>query len=233
MNSGPPNDPCILDISDPWARERAAAALEQGLVVAVPTDTVYGIAARIDRPEGIARLFGLKGRRREVAIAVLVGDEGQAAAMGLVSPAARRLAAAFWPGPLTIVVERPPTGAGGAGEPAAADIGGDGRTIGLRVPNHSALLALLAATGPLATTSANRSGLPTPASVEGVAAVFGNGVAVYLDGGSSPGGPPSTVVRDGGGALIVLREGPIGAEALASVGKGHASDAPKMRPGSV
>ena len=230
MNSGPPDDACILDIADPGARERAAAALEQGLVVAVPTDTVYGIAARIDRPEGIARLFSLKGRRREVAIAVLVGDVGQAAAMGLLSPEARRLAAAFWPGPLTIVVDRPRPG---PGDPPPADIGGDGRTIGLRVPDHPALLALLAATGPLATTSANRSGFPTPASIEGVVAVFGDGVAVYLDGGPSPGGPPSTVVRDGGGALTVLREGPIGAEALANVGKGHASDAPKMRPGSV
>jgi L-threonylcarbamoyladenylate synthase len=214
VNTEKPQGVPILDATDPEARQRAAAALEQGLVVAVPTDTVYGIAARIDRPEGIARLFALKGRRREVAIAVLVVDEGQAAAMGLVSPAARRLAAAFWPGPLTIVVERPPTGAGGAGEPAAADIGGDGLTIGIRVPDHPALLALLCKTGPLATTSANRSGLPTPADVEGVAALFGAGAALYLDGGPSADGAASTVVRDDGGALTVLREGPIGAEEL-------------------
>jgi L-threonylcarbamoyladenylate synthase len=199
-------------------------------VVAVPTDTVYGIAARIDRPEGIARLFDLKGRRREVAIAVLVHDAEQAAAMGTLSPRTRRLAAAFWPGPLTIVVDRPPRE---PGDPAPADLGGDGRTVGVRVPAHPALRALLAATGPLATTSANRSGLPTPAGVEGVASVFGAGVALYLDGGPSAGGPPSTVVRDDAGALHVLREGPIGAEALQAVGMGHASDAPNMRSGSV
>lgn len=213
-----PNQARILDAADPEAIELAAAALERGLVVAVPTDTVYGIAARIDRPEGIGRLFDLKGRRRDVAIAVLVRDAGQAAAMGLTSPAARRLAEAFWPGPLTIVVARP-AGPGGAKEPVAA-IGGDGRTVGIRVPDHPALLALLGATGPLATTSANRSGSPTPATAGGVASIFGAGVAVYLDGGPAPGGPPSTVVRDDGGTLTVLRQGPIGPEALRAAGQG-------------
>jgi L-threonylcarbamoyladenylate synthase len=217
MNSEASQGVSILDAADPRARERAAAALEQGLVVAVPTDTVYGIAARIDRPEGIARLFELKGRRREVAIAVLVADAGQAAAMGVVSPEARRLAAAFWPGPLTIVVDRP------AAEPGSmppADIGGDGRTIGIRVPDHPALLALLGVTGPLATTSANRSGSPTPLDALGVAAVFGHGVEVYLDGGLSLGGSASTVVRDAGGNLTILREGPIGAETLLAAARG-------------
>lgn len=205
--------PVVADVTDPRARRRAAAALEQGLVVAVPTDTVYGIAARIDRPAAIARLFELKGRRHKVAIAVLVHDVHQAESLGLFSPTAHRLANTFWPGPLTIVVDRliPAPGR------TPAELGGDGRTVGIRVPDHPALLALLADAGPLATTSANRSGLPTPASVKGVTEVFGAGVAVYLDGGPSAGGPPSTVVRDDGGTLNVLRGGPVEAEALEAV----------------
>lgn len=201
----------VAPVADPEARRMAAAALEQGLVVAVPTDTVYGIAARLDRPEAIARLFELKGRRREVAIAVLVHDLHQAESLGLFSPTARRLADAFWPGPLTIVVDRPATVPGDA---PLVDVGGDGRTVGIRVPDHAALLDLLEETGPLATTSANRSGEPTPVTVHAVAEVLGAGVAVYLDGGPSAGGPPSTVVRDEGGMLTVLREGPIEACAL-------------------
>jgi L-threonylcarbamoyladenylate synthase len=204
----------VAGVADPDARRQAAAALEQGLVVAVPTDTVYGIAARLDRPEAIARLFELKGRSREVAIAVLVHDVGQAESIGVLSDTARRLADAFWPGPLTIVVDRlhPADGR------SALNIGGDGQTVGVRVLDHPALLDLLSRTGPLATTSANRSGMPTPAGVEGVVDVFGSGVAVYLDGGPAAGGPPSTVVRDDGG-LTVLRQGPIEAEALEAVAR--------------
>jgi L-threonylcarbamoyladenylate synthase len=215
-------DVCILDVAEPEARNLAASALDRGLVVAVPTDTVYGIAARLDRPDGIGRLFDLKGRRREVAIAVLVGDIEQAAALGLTSRAARRVAAAFWPGPVTIVVDRPSTpGSAESSDAQAADLGGDGRTVGIRVPDQPALRALLGATGPLATTSANRSGLPTPETVDDVAAVFGAGVAVYLDGGPSVGGPPSTVVRVDGETLTVLREGPIGPEALRAAVECH------------
>lgn len=204
----------VRPAGDPGARSAAASALERGLVVTVPTDTVYGIAARLDRPTGIERLFALKGRRREVAIAVLVHDTAQAAAAGRLSGRARRLAARFWPGPLTIVVPR---------APATQDvpIGGDGASIGLRVPDHADLLRLLAVTGPLATTSANRSGEATPATADGVAAVFGDGVAVYLDAGPASGGAPSTVVSDLGRDLVVIRPGPVAPAQLADA-VGHA-----------
>jgi tRNA A37 threonylcarbamoyladenosine synthetase subunit TsaC/SUA5/YrdC len=94
------------------------------------------------------------------------------------------------------------------------DIGGDGRTLGLRVPDHADLRALLRTTGPLATTSANRSGSPTPPTVDGVAGVFGSSVALYLDGGPAGTLRPSTVVSDVGERLTILREGPIPADAL-------------------
>jgi L-threonylcarbamoyladenylate synthase len=201
-----------LPAEDPAAVVQVARLLARGLVAAVPTDTVYGLAARIDRPDAVARLFELKGRRRDAAIAVLVGDLEQARRMGLVSPRGRRLADAFWPGPLTIVVERPPG--------FTADIGGDGRTVGIRVPDHGPLRGLLARSGPLATTSANPSGAPTPATAAGVAAVFGPAVDVYLDGGPSRGGAPSTVVSEVGPELLVLREGPIGAARIRAVAAG-------------
>jgi L-threonylcarbamoyladenylate synthase len=212
--TGPEDAPAggLVAVADPAALERVADVLAGGLVAAVPTDTVYGLAARIDRPEAIDRLFELKGRRRDAAIAVLVGDLGQARRMGLASRRGRRLAEALWPGPLTIVVERPAC--------LTADIGGDGLTVGIRMPGHAALRRLLAQTGPLATTSANPSGEPTPATAAGVAAVFGPRVGVYLDGGPSGGGVPSTVVSDVGSELLVLREGPIGAAAIRAVAAG-------------
>jgi len=165
----------------------------------LPTDTVYGIGARLDRPAALAALFGAKGRPRSLPLPVLVAGVDQARALGVFGGAAQRLAAAFWPGPLTIVVPRL--------ESLRADIGGDGTTIGVRVPDHAGVRALLELTGPLATTSANRSGEPTPPTVEGVAGVFGDAVAVYLDGGTALGGAPSTVVSLAGSTITPLREG--------------------------
>lgn len=211
-SSGADATPRLVDAADPTAVVQLAGALGCGLVVAVPTDTVYGLAARIDHPDAIARLFELKGRRRDAAIAVLVGDMEQAGSMGLLSTRGRRLADAFWPGPLTIVAERPAT--------LGADIGGDGRTVGLRMPDHPLLLRLLEQTGPLATTSANRSGEPTPPTAEAVAGIFGPRVSLYLDGGPSSGRPPSTVVSDVGTELAVLRAGPVSAADLRSVAAG-------------
>lgn len=191
----------ILVAGSPGALAAAADALAAGLLVVIPTDTVYGIAARPDRPQALAALFAAKARPASLALPVLAADPGQAALVGRLDGLAGVLATAFWPGPLTIVVAR------AAG--FDADLGGDGQTVGLRVPAHDEVLALLAATGPLATTSANRSGEPTPPSAGEVATVFGASVAVYLDGGPAPGGAGSTVVSVVGDALSVLREGPI------------------------
>jgi L-threonylcarbamoyladenylate synthase len=191
----------ILDVADPQSLVLAAEAAAAGGLVVVPTDTVYGIAARVDRPEGLAALFEAKSRPRSSALPVLVAGADQAASLGVFSPPAGALARAFWPGPLTIVV---PLRAG-----FDVDLGGDGRTVGLRTPAHPFLLELLALTGPLATTSANRSGEPTPRMVAEIVEVFGEVVDVYLDGGPSSGGPPSSVVSVGEASPALLRAGAI------------------------
>ena len=189
----------VLDAGDPAARQAASAALDQGRLVVVPTDTVYGIAARLDRPEGLAAIFEAKARPAGMALPVLVAGPGQARALALLDERAEALAGAFWPGGLTIVLARHPS--------LTADIGGDGTSVGIRVPRHPALGLLLAETGPLATSSANLSGTPTPDGVEGIQAAFGDAVAVYLDGGPAGAGPPSTVVSLTGREPVLLREG--------------------------
>jgi L-threonylcarbamoyladenylate synthase len=189
----------VLDAADPTARRAAAAAVEQGRLVVVPTDTVYGIAARLDRPAGLAAIFEAKARPSGMALPVLVSGVEQARALALLDERAEALAGAFWPGALTIVLARTPS--------LTAVIGGDGTSVGLRVPHHPALALLLAETGPLATSSANPSGRPTPEAIEEIQAAFGDVVAVYLDGGPAQAGAPSTVVRLTGPEPVLLREG--------------------------
>ena len=181
----------------------AAAALRAGTVVAVPTDTVYGLAVD-PRPDGAtAALFALKGRPSTVELPVLVADLPAAATLagpGGLSPLAAALARRFWPGPLTLVVRR----AGGVGW----DLGGDGRTIGIRCPAHPVARRLCRAVGPLATTSANRHGDPPLTTAAAVAAEFGDAVGAVVDGGTCD-APPSTVVDATGGTLRLLREGAV------------------------
>ncbi|HEY4633413.1 MAG TPA: L-threonylcarbamoyladenylate synthase [Candidatus Limnocylindrales bacterium] len=187
----------------------AIAALRAGEVVVVPTDTVYGIAVDPSRPGATDRLFAIKERPGDVAIPVLAADAEQAFALASdVPPVARALAAAFWPGGLTIVLPR----RSGLG----FDLGGpDDTTIGLRVPDHEVPRALARAVGPLATTSANLHGRPTPETAEEVAAELA-GFAVVLDGGRCA-GAPSTVVVCTGDELRVVREGRIGVHQLHEV----------------
>ncbi len=184
-------------------------------MVVIPTDTVYGLAARPDRPEALAAVFQIKGRPPGLALPVLVGSTADAAVLAILSEPAQRLAGAFWPGALTLVVDRQPG--------FVAALGGDGRTVGIRMPAHPAALALLRRAGPLATTSANRSGEPTPDRAAGVAAVFGDRVAVYVDGGPAPAGEaatPSTVVALTGGAVSILRQGALpAADVLRALGR--------------
>lgn len=190
--------------------EAAVGALRAGEVIVIPTDTVYGLAVDATRAGGTGRLFALKARPLDVAIPVLAADADQAFALAAeVPPAARRLAAELWPGGLTIVVPRRP----GLG----IDLGGpDDATIGLRVPDHDVPRALAARVGPLATTSANRHGEPTPVTAGEVAAVFGDGIGVVLDGGACA-GAPSTVVVCTGAAVRVVREGAVAAEVIRSI----------------
>jgi L-threonylcarbamoyladenylate synthase len=189
--------------------DAAVAALRAGEIVVVPTDTVYGIAVDPSRPGATDRLFAVKARPTDVPLPILAADADQAFSLAAdVSPVARRLAEACWPGGLTIVLPRR------AG--LDFDLGGaDDATIGVRVPDHEVPRALARAVGPLATTSANLHGRPTPETAAGVAAELA-GVAVVLDGGRCA-GAPSTVVVCNGDDWRVVREGRIGIHQLRGV----------------
>ena len=190
--------------------DAAVAALRAGLVVVVPTDTVYGVAAATSVPGSTAALFRVKQRPTTVAVPVLCADEQSARTLaGPLSPGAERLVARCWPGPLTIVVPR----RAGLG----LDLGGsDDATIGLRVPDAPVVRAIAAQVGPLACTSANRHGEPTPASASEAAAALGPGVAAVVEGGSLA-GQPSTVVALLDGEPRILRQGALPAATIEAV----------------
>ena len=193
--------PAPGDPPPPEAVARAVRALAAAQVVALPTDTVYGLAADPFSTGGADRLFLLKRRPRERDLPVLVADEEQALAMATAVPeSARRLMERFWPGALTLVLPRRPD--------LQADLGADEATVGLRCPAHPVALALCRAHGPIATTSANLHGEPTATTADEVAATFGDAVAVVLDGGPCT-GAPSTVVDCTGAEPRLLRDGRI------------------------
>ena len=204
----------------PGTPEQAVAALRRDHVVVVPTDTVYGLAARFGAA-GVERLFVLKGRSTDKAFAVLVGSHAQAAELADLGPAAARLAECFWPGPLTIVTRR----AGGVD----LDLGGDRSTIGLRFPRSELIVELTHAVGPLVTTSANRSGEPCLESFDDIAATFGRPtgpdmgptVEAAIDGGILS-GEPSTVVDCTVEPVVILRPGPLDPDLVRAVARGLA-----------
>jgi L-threonylcarbamoyladenylate synthase len=198
----------------PAARAEAVRLLRTGGLVAIPTDTVYGIAVALDTPGGIERLFAAKDRPPGKAIALLLADAAQAADIGEIDGAAALLAATFWPGGLTLVVPRrtdrplPAALTGGALAPGAIP------TVGLRVPAHDAPRALARALGPLPTTSANRSGEPEARDADEIERLLGQAVDLILDGGLSAGGPASTVVDCTGARPVVVRAGAIPIEQI-------------------
>jgi L-threonylcarbamoyladenylate synthase len=192
-------------------RAAAVAVLRAGGLVALPTDTVYGIAVDLATPGGIERLFAAKRRAPDKGIMLLLDDAAQAGRIGVMTPAADALAAAFWPGGLTLVVAQRPD----VELPAALTAGSP--TIGLRVPNHDAPRALAAAVGPLPTTSANRSGEPEAADAAGILAQLGDALDLVLDGGPAHGGPASTVVECIGDRARILRVGAIAADRIAAI----------------
>ena len=184
-------------------------ALRGGGVVGIPTDTVYGLAVLPDVRGSTSALFALKQRPDSLSLPVLVPDLAAAVDLvGALSPDALAMATSCWPGPLTIVVVRPPRS-----RAASFDLGADQATIGLRCPDHAVALEVLRATGPLAVTSANHHGEPPLTEAAAVGAVFGAGVAAVLDGGTCD-GSPSSVVSCANGRVEVLREGPISAQHL-------------------
>ncbi len=188
-------------IDDAGALDAAERALRGGAVVLLPTDTVYGIAALPDSDAAMEQLYALKGRPASVPIAILVASPEQAADLAATVPAAAaRAMDAFWPGPLTVVLD--------ARDPHGSD-GQDGRpTVGVRCPAHDFVRDLARRVGPLAVTSANRHGEPTPVAADDAANALDGEVALVVDGGPCD-GTASTVIDGTDLALPVLREGPI------------------------
>ncbi len=195
----------------PEGRTVAVATLRAGGVVALPTDTVYGICVALETPGGVERLFELKRRLPDKGIILLLEDEAQAARIGLMTPAANALVAACWPGGLTVVVPQR------TDVPLPAALTAGSATIGLRVPDHATPRALAAAVGPLPTTSANVSGLPEARDAGEILEQLGNAIDLVLDGGPVPGGPASTVVDCTGALPRILREGAISTERVAAI----------------
>lgn len=183
----------------------AARLMADGQLVAFPTDTVYGVASAFGGEEQRSVLVKLKGRPEDKPIPVLVADASQVTAAGYVlDERAKRLAARWWPGPLTLVLP-----ASEGGEP-----------LGFRVPDHDVALALIRLAGPLLATSANRSGEPETLGADEVQiafAVHGDLLAAVIDGGPAPGGTASTVVDLTTEPARVLREGAISRQAVAEV----------------
>lgn len=205
----PPN----VRLADALGIAEAARVLTQGGTVAVPTETVYGLAARADSEEAVAAIYRAKGRPDFNPLIVHVTDLAAAEALALFDAAARALAEAFWPGALTLVLPRR------AGAPLAAAVSAGLPTLALRVPLHPVMRAVLMATAlPLAAPSANRSGAISPTSAVHVASSLGERVDLILDGGSTEQGLESTIVavRPEGGWAI-LRPGPITEAAIAAI----------------
>ncbi len=183
--------------------------LAGGGLVAFPTESVYGLGADACSAAAVERLVAVRGREAGKPILVLVDDLEMAARVSAApSPAVRRLAARFWPGPLTLVLPAR------TGLPAPLTAGGS--TIGIRVPGHPTARALVAAFGgPVTAPSANPPGAEPARTLPAARAYFGDAVGAYVDGGELPGGA-STVARIVDGRVLVLRAGPIGAAELES-----------------
>jgi len=191
----------VLPANEPKKLLPALKVLKDGGLVAFPTDTVYGLGAMAFNPQAIVRLYQAKGRSSDNPVPILIAS---AAELPLVSsrtsPIAHRLAARFWPGPVTLVVWRRSS--------LPKEISPT-PTVGVRVPDHALARALLAATGPLAVTSANRSGHPTSRTAAQVLDGLDGRIELILDGGVTPGGKPSTVVDCTQSVPRILRPGPI------------------------
>ncbi len=189
----------------------AAALLQRGQVVAIPTETVYGLAANALDEASVGRIFAAKGRPQDNPLIVHIADTGELhrLAAGL-PPEAGKLAEAFWPGPLTLVVNS-------AGAVAGAVSAGLG-TIGVRMPAHTAALAVIREAGfPLAAPSANHSGSPSPTTAQHVLADLSGRIPLVLDGGAAPVGVESTVLSLAGEQPLLLRPGFVTCEELQEV----------------
>ena len=204
----------IYDCSDPATRaaglDAATAAIGRGELVLLPTDTVYGVAADAFTPAAVTRLLAAKNRGRGMPVPVLIGEASTLGGLLMRTPeVATRLAQEFWPGGLTLVVEHAPS--------LAWDLGDAEGTVAVRLPADDLTRDLLRRTGPLAVSSANRSGRPAAGTAQEADQQLGEHAAVVLDGGSRAGSAASTIVDCTGPTPRVLRVGAISVERLREV----------------
>ncbi len=204
----------FYDCNDPTVRSAAlssaAHCVSSGQLVVLPTDTVYGIGADAFDAAAVADLLAAKGRGRDMPVPVLVGSWSTLDGLVTsVSDRTRSLVEAFWPGGLTLVVEHAPS--------LNWDLGDARGTVAVRMPLHPVAIELLETTGPMAVSSANRSGLPPATTAAQARDQLGDDVSVYLDGGPAQTGIASTIVDVTAEAPRVLRAGAVGIEALREV----------------
>lgn len=206
-------DPEIVPASDAErAKEAATAALRDGKLVVVPTDTSYALIADSFQPLATRRVFDVKRRTRHVPLPVVIRSPRQAVGLveGIPEPA-ERLMASYWPGPLTLVLP--------AAEGLTWDLGESRGTVMLRMPADELLTSLVQEIGPLVCTGANRAGMAVPRTAREAIEQLGEGVAVVIDGGPCE-SPLSTVVDVSGERIEVLREGAISEEDITDVATG-------------
>lgn len=188
----------------------AASAVRKGELVVLPTDTVYGIGADAFTPSAVNALLEAKGRGRDMPPPVLVGTVRAANALVEdLGPYGQDLIDAFWPGPLTLVCK--------ANRSLSWDLGDTKGTVALRMPLHPVALDLLKETGPMAVSSANRSGAPAATTAENAEEQLGESVAVYLDGGPCADDTPSTILDLTTAVPRLLRKGAISVEKLRGI----------------
>ena len=196
----------ILPVDSPETIQHALDVLNNGGLVAFPTDTVYGVGALVFDGVAVESIYIAKDRPIEKAIPVLIADAEDMDKVGMDIPdVARQLAARFFPGPLTCIIPKQPT------LPSAVSATS---TVGVRMPDHEVARALLRAAGPMAVTSANISGQPSPSSAEEVFAQLRGRIELIIDGVRTPGRVPSTVVDCTSNEIKILREGPISLEEI-------------------
>ena len=196
---------------DPDALARAIAVIRRGGVVAVPTETFYGLAADATHQMAVARIFEIKGRPIGLALPLVAGSFGQVADMlGPIDDATARAARTFWPGPLSLVLAATPLLSATVGHAASRKPATGDRTVAVRVPGHAFVRELALGAGTLLTsTSANRTGEPPAETAQAVIAALGDAVDLVIDGGPTPGGKPSTIADLRGGVPRLLREGAV------------------------
>ena len=185
----------------------AQAALDEGKLVVLPTDTVYGLAADAFSPRAVQNLLDAKGRGRDMPPPVLVGSPTTLDALAVDIPGwLRTMVESLWPGPLTVICRQQPS--------LTWDLGETHNTVAIRMPDDKRALALLKQTGPLAVSSANSTGSPAARTVDEAEEMLGGRVAVYLDGGPTASGTPSTILDATGSTPRVLRQGAIPLDVL-------------------